>query len=128
MLVGLDQHVSREQATPAIQELSYFRDELPNILQDPLVIVASPETIAHLISVAQASVREFTLEAHGLAPNARLTPSPALATTGNGRAPAGELEKPYPSDTRTNTACIDIYRSAVESIARGRSVAGTRLS
>jgi len=65
VLVGLDQHIARgEQATPAIRELNFFRDELPEVLPGPLVLVAAPDAITNLLSTAPdlVSVRAFTLD------------------------------------------------------------------
>lgn len=65
VLVGLDQHIARgEQATPAIRELNFFRDELPDVLPGPLVLVATPDAITNLLSTAPdlVSVRAFTLD------------------------------------------------------------------
>ncbi len=65
VLVGLDQHLSHgEQATPAIRELNFYRDELSETLPGPLLVVAAPDTISHLLGVAPdlVSVRAFTLD------------------------------------------------------------------
>lgn len=50
---------------PPASALNFFRDELPEVLPGPLVLVASPDAITQLLTVAPdfVSVRAFTLEA-----------------------------------------------------------------
>lgn len=71
VLTGMEPYLTPgEQASPAIQELNFFRDELPELLPAPLVLVAEPEAITTLLGLAPdfVSVRAFSLDVELAAP------------------------------------------------------------
>ena len=95
LVLGLEPFLTRgEQATPAIQELNFFRDELADVLPGPLVLVASPDALTHLLSIASdfVSVRAMTLEVAAATDNDP-PPPPYDLTEPRSEHPTAEIAK-----------------------------------